>query len=199
MIRENTAGVKAAESGTRRREMDFNDRNGGTPFQGSPFIPVTGTIVDIMPMRMGSGRAQGCTFLATIEDLDGNTVNFLVTPFTYVVDFATLSVGMKGTFWYAADAPMPLIYPPQYNAVVAAPERNGRRIDVSFYDRSLVNQEQTLQLNLDGSVEVRTINNQYFQGSPANHNLVVEYSNSTRSIPAQTTPQKIVVLCEFGR
>lgn len=179
--------------------MDFNDRNGGMPLQRSPFIPVAGTVVDITPMRLGSGRAQECMFLATLEDLDGNTVNFLVTPFTYVVDFETLSVGMKVIFWYAADAPMPLIYPPQYNAVVAARERNGRMINVSFYDKSLVNQEQTLQLNLDGSVEVRTINNQYFQGSPANHNLVVEYGNSTRSIPAQTTPQKIVVLCGGNR
>lgn len=175
--------------------MDFNDRNGGRPFERSPFIPVTGTIVDMMPTRMGSGRAEGCMIFVTLEDMDGNTVNFLMTPATYVVDFDTLSVGMKCTFWYASDAPVPLILPPQYNAVAAAREKNGRMIDVSYYDRSLVNKEQTLQLNLDGSVEVRTTNNQYFQGSPANHNLVVEYSNSTRSIPAQTTPRKIVVLC----
>lgn len=175
--------------------MDFNDRNGGRPFERSPFIPVTGTIVDMMPTRMGSGRADGCMIFVTIEDMNGNTVNFLMTPATYVVDFDTLSVGMKCTFWYASNAPVPLILPPQYNAVAAAREKNGRMIDVSYYDRSLVNKEQTLQLNLDGSVEVRTTNNQYFQGSPANHNLVVEYSNSTRSIPAQTTPKKIVVLC----
>jgi len=132
----------------------------------------------------------------TLEDTDGNTVNFVMTPSTYVVDFETLSVGMLCTFWYAADAPMPLIYPPQYNAVVAAQEINGRMIDVSFYNMSMVNDEQTLQLNMDGSVDVRTTNNQYFQGSPANHNLVVIYDNSTRSIPAQTTPRLVVVLCE---
>ena len=47
---------------------------------------------------------------------------------------------------------------------------------------------------MDGSVEVRTTNNQYFQGNPAGHNLVVVYENSTRSIPAQTTPKRVVVL-----
>ena len=119
-----------------------------------------------------------------------------MTPSTYVVDFQTLSVGMMCTFWYAADAPMPLIYPPQYNAVVAAQNMSDRMINVGYYNTSLVNEDQTLQLNMDGSVDVRTTNNQYFQGSPANHNLVVVYENSTRSVPAQTTPRQVVVLCE---
>ena len=175
--------------------MDFNS-NGRMPFRRNRFGSVTGTIVDMVPTRIGNRRANGCMIFVTLEDTDGNTVNFVMTPSTYVVDFETLSVGMMCTFWYAAEAPMPLIYPPQYNAVVAAQEINGRMIDVSYYNMSMVNEEQTLQLNMDGSVDVRTTNNQYFQGSPANHNLVVIYDNSTRSIPAQTTPRLVVVLCE---
>lgn len=175
--------------------MDFNF-NGRMPFRRNRFGSVTGTIVDMVPTRIGNRRANGCMIFVTLEDKDGNTVNFVMTPSTYVVDFETLSVGMMCTFWYAADAPMPLIYPPQYNAVVAAQEKNGRMIDVSYYNMTMVNEEQTLQLNMDGSVDVRTTNNQYFQGSPSNHNLVVIYDNSTRSIPAQTTPRLVVVLCD---
>ena len=175
--------------------MDFNF-NGRMPFRRNRFGSVTGTIVDMVPTRIGNRRANGCMIFVTLEDKDGNTVNFVMTPSTYVVDFETLSVGMMCTFWYAADAPMRLIYPPQYNAVVAAQEKNGRMIDVSYYNMTMVNEEQTLQLNMDGSVDVRTTNNQYFQGSPANHNLVVIYDNSTRSIPAQTTPRLVVVLCD---
>lgn len=167
------------------------------PFKRNGFGSVTGTIVELTPTRIGNSRADGCMVFMMVEDMDGNTVNFVVTPSTYVVDFETLSVGMLCTFWYSLDAPMPLIYPPQYNAVVAAQQKNGRMVCVGYFDTALVNGEQTLQLNLDGSVEVRTTNNQYFQGSPANHNLAVVYDNSTRSIPAQTTPQKIVVLCDF--
>lgn len=167
------------------------------PFRRNRFGFVTGTIVEMVPTRMGNRRAEGCMLFTTVEDLDGNTVNFLVTPSTYVVDFETLSVGMQCTFWYSMEAPMPLIYPPQYNAVAAAVQKNGRMVNVGYYDNSLVNEDQTLQLNLDRSVEVRTTNNQYFQGSPTGHNLVVTYDNSTRSIPAQTTPLKIVVLCDF--
>lgn len=174
-------------------EFLFDDR---TSCQKNRFGSVTGTIVDMVPTRIGNSRANGCIIFVTVEDLDGNTVNFLLTPSAYVVDFETLSAGMKCTFWYAMDAPMPLIYPPQYNAVVVAREKNGQMVNVGYYNASLVNEDQTLQLNLDGGVEVRTTNNQYFHGSPANHSLVVTYSNSTRSIPAQTTPSRVVVLCD---
>ena len=129
----------------------------------SRYGSIQGTIVDIVPTRMGNRRADGCMMFVTIEDMDGNTVNFMVTPSTYVVDFDTLSVGMNCTFWYMADAPMPLIYPPQYNAVVAAQTKNGRMVNVAHYNGALVSDDQTLQLNMDGSVDVRTTNNQYFQ------------------------------------
>lgn len=174
--------------------MDFT-LNGRIPFRRNRYGSVTGTIVELMPAAMGNRRANGCMIFAAIEDMDGNTINFVVTPATYVVDFETLSVGMLCTFWYAADAPMPLIYPPQYNAVAVAQEKNGRMVQVGYFNTSLVNDDQTLQLNIDGTVNVRTTNNQYFQASPANHNLVVVYESATRSIPAQTTPKEVVVLC----
>lgn len=175
--------------------MDFNF-NGSMPLKRNRFGQVTGTIVDMVPTRVGNRRANGCMIFVTLEDSDGSIVNFILTPSTFVLDFDTLSVGMVCSFWYLADAPMPLIYPPQYNAVVAAQEKNSRTVNVGYYNSALVNEDNTLQLNLDRTVDVRTTNNQYFQGSPANHSLVVVYDSSTRSIPAQTTPKKIVVLCD---
>lgn len=185
------------QNGMTQNGMNVNGMSftGMNSYRRSTFGSITGTIVDMVPARMGNRRADGCMIFVTIEDMDGNTVNFMMTPSTFVVDWETLSVGMKCTFWYRADAPMPLIFPPQYTAVVAAQEKNGRMIDVSYYNGSLINETQTLQLNVDGTVDIRTTNNQYFQGGPANHNLVVVYDSSTRSIPAQTTPQEIVVLC----
>lgn len=175
--------------------MDYN-LNGMNPYRRSSFGSVSGTIVDLLPARIGNRRANGCMIYGTVEDGDGNTVNFIMNPTTFVVDFETLSVGMEVTFWYRMDSPMPLIYPPQYNAVVVAQNRNNRSIEVGYFNTGFVNEDMTLQLNMDGSVDVRTTNNQYFQGSPANHNLVVIYETSTRSIPAQTTPKEIFVLCD---
>ncbi len=173
--------------------MNYDRMN---PYRRTGFGAITGSIVDMVPTRMGNRRADGCMIFTTVEDMDGNTINFIITPSTFVVDWETLSVGMRCTFWYRTDAPTPLIYPPQYTAVVAAQEKNGRMVDVGYYNASMVNEGQTLQLNIDGSVDIRTTNNQYFQGSPANHNLVVVYETSTRSIPAQTTPDEVIVLCE---
>ncbi|MCM1326049.1 MAG: hypothetical protein NC094_08535 [Bacteroidales bacterium] len=158
------------------------------------YLSITGTIVEMAPTRMGR-RMDGCTIFITLEDETENTVNFILTSDTYVVDNVTLSVGMSAIFWYRTDVPVPLIYPPQYRAVVAAEKKNDRMINVSHYNHALVNEEQTLQLNLDRAVELRTTNNQYYQANPADNDLVVIYQTSTRSIPAQTTPKKIVVLC----
>lgn len=181
--------------------MDINrNRNNRRPDNRNPvrrssFASVRGTIVELVPSRLGDRRTDPCTIFATVEDADGNIVTFVITPSTFVVDYTTLSVGMRCTFWHRTDVPVPLIYPPQYNAVVAAQDRNERFVDVSFYNSSLINEEQTLRLNIDGSVDIRTPNNQFYQGNPANNELVVIYTTSTRSIPAQTTPRRIVVLC----
>ncbi|MCM1045357.1 MAG: hypothetical protein NC417_07590 [Candidatus Gastranaerophilales bacterium] len=158
------------------------------------FASVTGTIVEMAPTKMRR-QVNGCTIFVTLEDENGGTVNFIMGPDVYVVDFVTLSVGMKAAFWYRTDAPMPLIYPPQYRAAVAAQVNGSRMINVDHYNDALVNEAQTLQLHIDGSVNLRTVNNQYFQASPAGQELVVIYESSTRSIPAQTTPKEIIVLC----
>lgn len=177
--------------------MDFNrNRMDRRPVRRNSFASVRGTIVELLPSRIGGRRVDPCTIFATVEDMDGNTTTFVITPSTFVVDNVTLSVGMLCTFWYRKDVPVPLIYPPQYNAVVVAQESNERMVDVSFYNSALVNEEQTLRLNVDGAVDVRTTNNQYYQGNPANNDLVVIYTTTTRSIPAQTTPKKIIVLCQ---
>lgn len=159
------------------------------------FYAVEGIIVSIEPFARGFG-ATDCQMFVAVEDNDGNTVNFVVSPTTYVADFVTLREGMQATFYYRTDAPVPLIYPPQYTAVVVIPmQRNGQFVMVGYFNSALINEEQTLQINLNNRVQMLTTNNQRFLGNPANHSLVVFYETSTRSIPAQTTPERIVVLC----
>lgn len=166
------------------------------PCENCTFASVSGVIVDMVPERTDDGRQENCILYFMVEDDNGNVTNFMVTPRTFVMDFLPLAMGMRCTFWYRTDAPAVLIYPPRYTAVAVAQDRNSRMVNVSFYNEALINQEMTLQLRLDNSVELRTTNNQYFQGTPANHNLVVSYTSSTRSIPAQTTPEKVYVLCD---
>ena len=177
--------------------MDY-DRFGRWNMRGKQYGSVTGTVVEMMPAANTGRGNKGCMMFVSVEDEDGNLTVFLVTPSTYVLDYVRITNGMKGTFWYDTNAPVPLIFPPQYNAVAVAEEIPGRNVDVGYYNNSLVNDSQTLKLNLDASTEVVTVNNQIFSGSPAGNNLMVVYDITTRSIPAQTTPSKIVVLCDRG-
>ena len=175
--------------------MDYNfDRR--NMLRRGRYLSIKGKIISVEPTRFGNRRADGCMMFVGIEAMDGSMVNFIVTPATYVVDFTTLQNGMTATFFYRSDVPVPLIYPPQYNAVVVAPEMQNSFVFVGRFNSSLVSDDQSLRLNMNEDVPVMTTNNQNFLGSIANHDLVVMYSNSTRSIPAQTTPDKVVVLCQ---
>ncbi len=170
-------------------------QSGGNRRREKRYQGVQGIIVSMEPTQIGNRRADGCIQFVGLEDSDGNLVYFQVSPTTFVLDFVLLQEGMTVTMYYRTDEAVPLIYPPQYRAVVVVPQMSGQRVDVDYYNHSLVNQDMTLQLNLDSNVEITTTNHQRFVGNPAGNDLVVVYSNSTRSIPAQTTPQRIIVLC----
>lgn len=160
------------------------------------YLSITGRIRSIEPVGYGSQQAYGCMMLMGVEKEENDFVNFMITPTTFVVDYKQLAVGMTATFYYRADAPAPLIFPPQFNAVVVVAEQEGKFVYVGNFDEELISSDASLQLNMEGAVEVVTTNNQKFLGNLMNRDMVVIYRNSTRSIPAQTTPDKIVVLCQ---
>ena len=162
------------------------------------YLNFSGRIKSIEPVGYGSQQAYGCMMLMGVEADDNSFVNFMVTPATFVLNFERLSVGMNATFYYRADAPAPLIFPPQYNAVVVVPVQEGHMVYVGYFDEKLVNEDNTLQLNLSNEVQVLTTNNQVFLGNPSNHDLVASYFGSGRSMPAQTTPEKVIVLCPLS-
>ncbi|MDL2301248.1 hypothetical protein LJC58_02720 [Lachnospiraceae bacterium OttesenSCG-928-D06] len=159
---------------------------------------VEGVIVEMVPTTTLKERTIGCMLFITVEDVNGNIVNFIVSKDTYILDFETLKEGMQCTFYYLSDRPVPLIYPPQYNAAVIVPERMGEFVFVGYFGKSLISDDLSLQIRVDSSTAMLTSNNQIFMGSPALHNLVVVYETSTRSLPAQTVPKKVVVLCDQG-
>ena len=68
-------------------------------------------------------------------------------------------------------------------------------VTVAYFNNVLVASDQSLRLNLSPSTEVVTRNNQTFRGNPGGNVLIVLYSMTTRSIPPQTTPDKVIVMC----
>lgn len=140
---------------------------------------------------------SGCNKLMTLENESGNIVNFVITPFTYFINHEQISVGDKVTGFYDAFAPAIMIYPPQYTALVVAKNSPLLNIEVDYFDYELVNSDNTLKLNLAPYTQIVLENGQTFDLSPANRNLIVVYGAVTRSIPAQTTPYKIIVMCRM--
>ena len=164
-------------------------------FKRTNYETITGTITQISPLRGRGGNE--CSQFVTVEDASGNITNFTVTPSTYIADFATLYKGMQAHFVYNADLPAVLIYPPQYHAVAVISTVSASNVEVGFFNNRLVNTDNTLRLNITEAVPVVTSNNQVVFGAPGGRYLIVLYEASTKSIPAITTPEKVVVMCEW--
>lgn len=97
------------------------------------FLSLEGVIVEVAPVGIPGRDTDGCANLISIEDDNGNLVEIVVTSDTYVVDYVMLKEGMRATFYYRTDAPMPLIFPPRYRAAVVVPARKDGR----FYHRGI--------------------------------------------------------------
>lgn len=145
------------------------------------------------------------------ENLE-NTINYTIIDKTIVLGFAKGDVksvkdikkGDKITVYTDAYSPAPLIMPPQYQADVIVVEDAAAtlsNIDVDTYikgeNEMLVNAANTLALNIGDETEiVDREGNKVDAKDLDKKDLAVIYGASTRSIPAQTTPNKVIVLGE---
>ncbi|WP_408020074.1 hypothetical protein [Sporosarcina obsidiansis] len=159
------------------------------------FAAFSGTVMTIDDFSIGQNNEMGCYKIMSVDNGYGNVVNFVVEPTTYFVDHVMVSVGDRVTGFYDADAPTPLIYPPQFRALVMSMDSPYQNVTVDYFNRQLENSDGTLKLNLSPYTQITLQNGQAFTGNVAGRNLIVVYGATTRSIPAQTTPTKIIVLC----
>ena len=156
----------------------------------SRYLGLQGIVTNI------SNLNDGCTKLFEVRDQNGRITNFVITPCTYFINQANIAKGMSITVFYDADAPAVLIYPPRLQATVVASNNLNKNVKVDYFDANLLSQDKAMQLNISENTEIIMENGQSFTGNLGNHYLVVIYTTSTRSIPAQTTPEKVIVLCQ---
>lgn len=152
------------------------------------YKPVTGIILNI------TRGHDCCSQMMSIRTRDG-IVNFMVGPETTVIDNRRLRAGMRVTAFYDSSLPVPLIFPPQYTAQLITVLDGNEQVMLNDFNRNLMAVDRSLQLNIGNNTVIETINGQKFTCSPGNRTLLVYYTMTTRSIPPQTTPGKIVVLC----
>jgi hypothetical protein len=142
-----------------------------------------------------TGEGLGCYKLMSVENGNGNLVNFVVTPTTYFVDHVMVAPGNMVTGFYDANAAAVLIFPPQFRAIVMARDTPYQNVKVDYFNSQLISSDNNLRLNIAPRTQIVLENGQAFNNNPANRNLIVIYGATTKSIPAQTTPYKIVVRC----
>ena len=114
------------------------------------------------------------------------------------------TIGQTVTGYFLAGGAMPLIYPPQYNITVLVSPQAEHSIKVDlFTDRDgmlnqLVSLDNQLIINIENAAVVIDYNFETFEGDLAGRNLIVVYNIATRSIPAITNPELVMVLPVTG-
>lgn len=107
-----------------------------------------------------------------------------------------LKKGDEVTAYTYANKPMILIYPPQYSpeVVIVQTEETGTAA-VGTFDDQLVDEDLSLKLTIgEKTAVVDGAGDAMKAEAIAGNNAVVFYTTSTKSIPAQTTPSKVVLL-----
>ncbi|NBH71883.1 hypothetical protein D3Z51_07580 [Clostridiaceae bacterium] len=163
------------------------------------YIPISGTILQIEPQNTISSQ-DCCSLNLTLQTDSQGPVQIILTGSTYVPGCQPLTANSQVTCFYSPLAPVPLIYPPQYRALAVVPTPNGTQVALDVFtwvphNSQFANPGDTLRLNLSSQTDFSLPNGQPFAGSPSGHLMLVTYHASTRSIPAQATPDKIVVFC----
>ncbi len=158
------------------------------------YTPVVGIITHISTKTTGTSTS-GCTLLINMNSENQGSVNILLPSTAYVLNGRQFQIGDRATFFYLSQAPAPLIYPPQYRAVAAAYTPYGSNAALDVFNSALTNTENSLVLSTTANTPVTLQNGQNFWGELGGKLLMVLYGATTRSIPAQTTPEQIVVFC----
>lgn len=131
-----------------------------------------------------------------LENKEGAEADFIITQDTYIVNNAVIEVGAELIGFYEAGRPMIMIYPPQISVDIVAAVSNDEFMAADKFDEELLSADKMLKLNLSDETEIINTDGSKYEGEIAGQKLIVFYTFMTKSIPAQTTPTKIIVLTD---
>lgn len=172
------------------------------------------------PVETASYISVDVTVVKTDSDVDGiiktttdvnnkddqnNTVNLKITDDTLVYDnlgnkkaLSDLTDGTKITVFTGSYEPTPLILPVQYtaNVIIINGDKEGN-VNADTYladEEGYTNAANTLNIAAADDTKIVDKDEKEYKGDLDKNDLIVFYGASTKSIPAQTTPTKVVVL-----
>ena len=108
-----------------------------------------------------------------------------------------IKAGDEVKIFYELPLFMTAIHPAQMPASVIVNTKGVLAVHFDAFDKDLISSDNYLKLNISNeTIIIDTNGNTVSADKIANKKLIVFYSVSTRSIPAQTTPEKIIVVGE---
>lgn len=113
------------------------------------------------------------------------------------IEIKDLKDGDEITVFYKENTPMTMSIPPQLapDLVVVNDSDDIGFVEVSHFNESLVDIDNRLELNISDETVLADIDgDEVSKEDLENSDLMVFYTIATESIPAKTTPQKVVVL-----
>lgn len=192
-----------------------------TPEIQGDIMVLNGEETDVAaPVETASYISVDVTVVKTDSDVDGiiktttdvnnkddqnNTVNLKITDDTLVYDnlgnkkaLSDLTDGSKITVFTGSYEPTPLILPVQYtaNVIIINGDKEGN-VNADTYladEEGYTNAANTLNIAAADDTKIVDKDEKEYKGDLDKNDLIVFYGASTKSIPAQTTPTKVVVL-----
>ena len=202
---EVTATQTAAPEDDEKYVMPVSEEgeNIGAPVSIPSYISNTVTVTEV-----GEGKIATTLNKEDAENPE-NTVNYTILENTLVFNSKGEKKEVKDiekdadiTVFTNSYSPAPLIMPPQYQADVIiindGEEIGSVNVDTYIADgERLINAVNSLVLNIGETTKIVDKDGKEEKADELkNKDLVVFYTITTRSIPAQTTPEKVVVLGE---
>lgn len=159
------------------------------------YTPTAGIITAIEYQGDGAFGGSDCTLLLTVQSEDQGLVHILLPPGSLCAESHPFQVGDGPRSFIPWEPPCRLCFLPRYRAVAAAYTPQGVTAVLDVFDGRLLNSEGTLLLKPSWATPVTLPNGQIFMGNPGNRLILATYSATTRSFPAQTVPEQMVVFC----
>lgn len=145
-----------------------------------------------------------------LEILVGDAVNgtrFILQPGNIILDAETLQMkrpedlklGMSVSTVINKNAPMTMSLPPLCSSQTAFVIHSSKKnIEIAYFDENLTNEANSLKLNISEDTMIQNSRGEkrvFTAEDIKNQDAIVIYTNSTRSIPAQTVPEYVLILC----
>lgn len=159
------------------------------------FQAIYGTVTNVNVVYSETDPACIDYYDLSVLTNTNSEAHFILSGYTYFVDCFYYEVGMKIVGFYDTSLPMLLIYPPQYQIRVIALDLPNRLVKADFFNCFLVSYDNQLRLEITNNTYIIS----EMQGTPycgniSNKFMIVLYDRSTRSIPAITHPNVVIVL-----